>query len=464
MSRGRGEAAGTVARGDARGDATRCAAAGVDSPRLDAELLLAEATGRTARRLAADPDGRRRAPPPARAFGAMVRRRVAREPVAYILGRRGFRRPRAALRRPRPDPAAGDRAAGRGRARARARARSSTSAPGSGAVALAIADELPGRRVVAVDTSRRGARPGAARTPRRSGSPSGSSSARSVAAGAAATFDLVVANLPYVRDADWRVAGSPRSREYEPREALFAGADGLDAIRGLLAALARGGAGAAGCDAVALEIGEGQARDGGRARRGGRLRPGRGAPRPRRHRAGRDRRADERASSRSSATGAAAARAALERCILGGGVALFPADGLYGLACDPLRADAIARIHEIKGRDDGKPSAVMYFSPLVDARAGRLDWASAAGRRSGALLPGPVTLVLANPEHRYPLACREDPERLGVRLIGGPLAGAHCVRSSRPAPTAAASRRRPASTTSSRRSSPRSIWRSTAAS
>ena len=43
-----------------------------------------------------------------------------------------------------------------------------------------------------------------------------------------------------------------------------------------------------------------------------------------------------------------------------------------------------------------------------------------------ALLPGPVTLVVANPEHRYPLACREDPSRLGVRLIGGPLAGAMC--------------------------------------
>ena len=46
-------------------------------------------------------------------------------------------------------------------------------------------------------------------------------------------------------------------------------------------------------------------------------------------------------------------------------MALFPADGLYGLACDPTRADAIERIHRIKGRDDGKPSAVMYFSPLA---------------------------------------------------------------------------------------------------
>jgi L-threonylcarbamoyladenylate synthase len=114
-----------------------------------------------------------------------------------------------------------------------------------------------------------------------------------------------------------------------------------------------------------------------------------------------------------------------EACILGGGVAVFPADGLYGLACDPTREDAIQRIHEIKGRDDGKPSAVMYFSPLA-----MRELVAALGPRTrealGALLPGPVTLVVANPEHRYPLACRADPERLGVRLIEGPLAGAAC--------------------------------------
>jgi L-threonylcarbamoyladenylate synthase len=123
--------------------------------------------------------------------------------------------------------------------------------------------------------------------------------------------------------------------------------------------------------------------------------------------------------------GAEAARAALERTIAGGGVALFPADGLYGLACDPLDAAAIERIHRIKGRDDGKPSAVMYLSPLamrelVESLAPRTRGAA------GALLPGPVTLVVANPGGRYPLACREDPARLGVRLIDGPLAGAMC--------------------------------------
>jgi L-threonylcarbamoyladenylate synthase len=139
--------------------------------------------------------------------------------------------------------------------------------------------------------------------------------------------------------------------------------------------------------------------------------------------------------------GAPAARAALERCVAGGGVAVFPADGLYGLACDPLDAGAIGRIHRIKGRDEGRPSAVLYFSPL--AMRELLDGLGPrTGEAVGALLPGPVTLVVDNPAHRYPLACREDPARLGVRLIGGPLAGAMCPvfqtsanRSGEPAPS-----------------------------
>ncbi len=138
--------------------------------------------------------------------------------------------------------------------------------------------------------------------------------------------------------------------------------------------------------------------------------------------------------------GAEQARTGLELCIAAGGVALFPADGLYGLACDPLNQAAIERIHRIKGRDDGKPSAVLYFSPLA-----MREIVEGLGERTkaafGALLPGPVTVVIANPERRYPLACREDAERLGLRLIGGPLAGAMCPifqtsanRSGEPAP------------------------------
>ena len=121
--------------------------------------------------------------------------------------------------------------------------------------------------------------------------------------------------------------------------------------------------------------------------------------------------------------GADAARAALEFCVGEGGVAIFPADTLYGLACDPLNPAAVERIHAIKGRDEGKPSAVMYFSPLA-----MRELLSGLGPRTrdavAILLPGPVTLVVANPEHRYPLACRDHPDRLGVRLIEGPLAGA----------------------------------------
>ena len=66
-------------------------AAGVEDPRLDAELLLAEATGWSRATLVADP-GAGLPPAAARSFGEMVRRRLRREPVAYIVGRKGFRR------------------------------------------------------------------------------------------------------------------------------------------------------------------------------------------------------------------------------------------------------------------------------------------------------------------------------------------------------------------------------------
>jgi L-threonylcarbamoyladenylate synthase len=121
--------------------------------------------------------------------------------------------------------------------------------------------------------------------------------------------------------------------------------------------------------------------------------------------------------------GSAAARAGLERVVRAGGVVVFPADGVYGLACDPGRAEAIERIHALKGRETGKPSAVMFFAPLA-----MRELISTLGPRTrnalAALLPGPVTLVVDNPERLYPLACGEDPGRLGLRLIEGPLAGA----------------------------------------
>jgi L-threonylcarbamoyladenylate synthase len=143
---------------------------------------------------------------------------------------------------------------------------------------------------------------------------------------------------------------------------------------------------------------------------------------------------------RSVDAGGDVARSALDRCIAAGGVALFPADTLYGLACDPQNAAAIERVHALKGRDEGKPSAVMFFSPLA-MRELVVTLGSRTRDALGALLPGPVTLVVHNPERRFPLACREDPERLGLRLIDGPLAGAASAlfqtsanRSGEPAP------------------------------
>jgi L-threonylcarbamoyladenylate synthase len=124
-----------------------------------------------------------------------------------------------------------------------------------------------------------------------------------------------------------------------------------------------------------------------------------------------------------------------------GGVAIFPTDTVYAIGCDPARPDAIERIHQIKGRPSEKPSAVMFFSPLA-----MRELVAALGPRTrdamGALLPGPVTLVVDNPERRYPHAGGATPERLGVRLIDGPFAGAECAifqtsanRSGEPAPS-----------------------------
>jgi L-threonylcarbamoyladenylate synthase len=107
--------------------------------------------------------------------------------------------------------------------------------------------------------------------------------------------------------------------------------------------------------------------------------------------------------------------ATFERCISVGGVALFPADTVYGLAVEPDSREGVERLYRLKGRDPGQPAAVMFF---------RLELALAAlpelgGRTREALerlLPGGVTLLLPNPQRRFPLACGPEPERLGLRV------------------------------------------------
>jgi L-threonylcarbamoyladenylate synthase len=128
----------------------------------------------------------------------------------------------------------------------------------------------------------------------------------------------------------------------------------------------------------------------------------------------------------STADGDGESRQEFERCIAAGGVALFPADTVYGLACDPSDDQAVARLQRLKGREDGRPAAVMFFTlDALHQALPRLGPRTAAA--VGELLPGPVTLILPNAERKFPLACGPDPSRIGVRLISGPLEGAKCA-------------------------------------
>ena len=107
--------------------------------------------------------------------------------------------------------------------------------------------------------------------------------------------------------------------------------------------------------------------------------------------------------------------ATFERCMRVGGVAVFPADTVYGLACEPEMPAAVERLYALKGRRPDKPAAVMFFErdlafdalPELEPRTREL---------LGRLLPGGVTALLPNPLRRFPLACGPDPHTLGLRV------------------------------------------------
>ncbi len=105
----------------------------------------------------------------------------------------------------------------------------------------------------------------------------------------------------------------------------------------------------------------------------------------------------------------------LRSCMAGGGVAVFPTDTVYGVCCDPDNEVAARRIYSLKGRPARRACAVMYFAlePALEA-LGELDDAERAALR--ALLPGGVTLLLANRSNRFAAACRSDPSTLGLRV------------------------------------------------
>jgi L-threonylcarbamoyladenylate synthase len=109
-----------------------------------------------------------------------------------------------------------------------------------------------------------------------------------------------------------------------------------------------------------------------------------------------------------------------EACIRGGGVAVFPADTVYGLACDPEDAAAVERLYALKGRPPDKPAAVMLFD-RERALAALPELPDDLRAACEALLPGGVTLLLPNPQHRFPLACGPDPDTLGLRVPDVPV-------------------------------------------
>lgn len=107
--------------------------------------------------------------------------------------------------------------------------------------------------------------------------------------------------------------------------------------------------------------------------------------------------------------------ATFERCMAVGGVAIFGADTVYGLACEPESEEAVARLYAIKGRRADKPAAVLFFSlELALAALPELGPRTVAALEG--LMPGPLTALLPNPAHRFPLACGPDPDVLGLRV------------------------------------------------
>ncbi|HKY93204.1 MAG TPA: peptide chain release factor N(5)-glutamine methyltransferase [Nevskiaceae bacterium] len=227
-------------------EATKALAATSDSARLDAELLLAHVLGCSRSTLHVRADDR--VDDPARAsFDALVRRRTDREPVAYLVGQRGFWTfdldvtPDVLVPRPETERLVAwalDLAPGSGEGM-----RMLDLGTGSGAIALALAHERPHATVIATDRSRAAlsiARANAARLcPDRIAFVEGRW--YEALPPDASPFELIVSNPPYVAERDPHLA----SLAYEPRIALAAGPDGLADLRVIVAGapsrLERGG-------------------------------------------------------------------------------------------------------------------------------------------------------------------------------------------------------------------------------
>lgn len=226
-------------------------AAGCETPRLDAEVLLAHVLGVDRAALAMDPD-RPVEGAAVREFQDAVRRRaVERVPVAYITGVKGFRHidlqvdPRVLIPRPETELLV-EAALGLPEG-----ARVHDVGTGSGAVALALKHERPGLVVSASDVDEDALAVARANAHRLGLDVSFSRA--DLLTGADVALDAVLSNPPYVAEGD-RPSLAPEIVRHEPAVALFAGPDGLDAIRVLVDQAA-----ATSASMLALEVGDGQA-------------------------------------------------------------------------------------------------------------------------------------------------------------------------------------------------------------
>jgi release factor glutamine methyltransferase len=244
---------GTSARDALDGAITAIAASGCETPRLDAELLLAHVLGVSRERLIVDRDLLVVEGPSVRAFQNAVRRRaVQREPVAYIVGFRGFRRldlvvdSRALIPRPETEllvEVALSLPHG---------ARVLDVGTGSGAVALALKDERPDLLISGSDLSE-----DALALARLNGERLGLSVSwlrADLLSEMHDEFDAILSNPPYILESA-RASLAPEILRHEPSQALFAGSDGLAVIRALFDQVADRGL----VKMVALEVGAGQA-------------------------------------------------------------------------------------------------------------------------------------------------------------------------------------------------------------
>lgn len=236
---------------------TRLGNEGVDSPRLDAELLLAHVLGVNRAAILARPDQRLR-PKELTRYRNLVTRRASREPLAYILGHREFYGldfaidPRALI--PRPET---ELLVEHGLSIARQREpplQIADVGAGSGAIAVTLAVHLPQATLYALDASADALAVIAENARRHRVADRVHCLQSDLLSALPGPVDLITANLPYVTSEEW-LALAPEIRDHEPRAALDGGSDGLDLIRRLVAAagpcLCPGGA-------LLLEIGASQ--------------------------------------------------------------------------------------------------------------------------------------------------------------------------------------------------------------